>query len=291
MDVKSTWTIETVFTQNLVRRLTTIITEKPNVETPEEWLPVETGTVMETEAIELDNRLQIFISLYELFLWFLHIAFSFIPNGPRGEALFPWLDAHVTTSRPSCSQEVIEFIIFPITPSCISSLSSPESEIKMEDKYIPVLCFGLGAIVPIAAYGISFVLGNWQKSRCRCCVLHDLASSERSGYGDTDHSPDVDLSVITTKPNPARSVQIEILPYTTLMNHSSIRNMKAATIQIWESVSKPEGKILQRYFLSLIYAYGFSQSSSRIFLISHTSPLDDYFFSCYTLLLHRATRP
>ena len=69
--------------------------------------------------------------------------------------------------------------------------------------------------------------------RCRCCVLHDLVSSQSSYHGDTDPSPIVDLSLVTTKPDPVRSdIDGNTSIYTTddEFPHSSIRNMKAATI-------------------------------------------------------------
>lgn len=104
----------------------------------------------------------------------------------------------------------------------------------MEDKYLPALYYSLGVIVTIIVYSASFVLGNWQMRRCRCCVLHDLVSSQRSSYcGDTDPSPVADLSIVTTKPDPVRSdIDGNTSIYTTdeEFTHSSIRNMKAATI-------------------------------------------------------------
>ena len=116
-----------------------------------------------------------------------------------------------------------------------SFLPSPESDIKMEDKYLPTLFFSLGIIVTIILYSVFFVLGNWQMTRCRCCALHDLASSQRSGYrGDTDPSPVVDLSIVTTN-DPVRSdidrnTNTSIYTTDDESTHSSIRNIKAATI-------------------------------------------------------------
>lgn len=114
-----------------------------------------------------------------------------------------------------------------------SFLPSPKSDIKMEDKYLPALYYSLGVIVSVIVYSTSFVLGNWQMRRCRCCVLHDLVSSQSSYHGDTDPSPIVDLSLVTTKPDPVRSdIDGNTSIYTTddEFPHSSIRNMKAATI-------------------------------------------------------------
>lgn len=114
-----------------------------------------------------------------------------------------------------------------------SFLPSPESNIKMEDKYLPILYYSLGVIVTLIVFSVSFVLGNWKMRRCRCCVLHDFVSSQRSNYrGDTNSSPVVDLSIVATQPDPVRS-DMDRNTFHTADNeftHSSIRNIEVATI-------------------------------------------------------------
>ena len=102
----------------------------------------------------------------------------------------------------------------------------------MEDKYLPALYYSLGVIDTVIVYSTSFVLGNWQMRRCRCCVLHDLVLSQRSSHRrDTNPSPVIDLSIVTTMPDPPRSDidgNTSIHTADDQFTHSSIR--KAATI-------------------------------------------------------------
>lgn len=113
-----------------------------------------------------------------------------------------------------------------------SFLPSPESDIKMEDKYLPFLYYGLGVIATAIVYSTTIILTNWRMRRCRCCVLHDLVPSEGSSRGDTSPSPAIDLAIITTKPDPLRSAidgNTSIHTADDQFTHSSIRK-QAATI-------------------------------------------------------------
>jgi hypothetical protein len=114
-----------------------------------------------------------------------------------------------------------------------SFLPSPESDIKMEDKYLPILYYSLGATITLIGYTSTFVLANWKRTRCPCCAHHDLESNQRSSSrGDTDLSPAIELSIVHTKPDPIRP---DVYGNTSIdtaddLLTPSIRNIRAATI-------------------------------------------------------------